>query len=77
FSLPHPELRLEGELWTSDGALGARFEQKLTGGLTHALNGFEITPEFPAGEGRLRLQLNGHEVSHRRIAFAGPEKESR
>lgn len=77
FSLPHPELRLEGELWTSDGVLGGRFEQKLSGGVTHALNGFEITPEFPAGEGRLRLQLNGHEVSHRRIAFAGPEKESR
>ena len=77
FSLPHPDLRLEGLLWTSAGELGARFEQKLAGGVTHALNGFEITAGFPPGEGRLILQLNGHEVMQRSVSYTGKNDPTR
>jgi hypothetical protein len=71
FSPLHSDLRLTGTLWTATGDQAAAFEQKLPGGVTYSLHGFEITPEFPAGEGQLVLQLNGHDVALRRVGFAG------
>jgi hypothetical protein len=71
FSPLHTDLRLTGRLWTAQGDQAADFEHKLPGGVTYSLNGFEITPEFPAGEGLLVLQLNGHDVATRRVGFAG------
>jgi hypothetical protein len=64
-------LRLTGTLWTAAGDQAADFDQKLAGGVTHSIQGFEITPEFPPGEGLLVVQLNGHDVATRRVGFAG------
>jgi hypothetical protein len=71
FSPVHGDLRLSGSLWTAAGDLAADFDQTLAGGVTHSIQGFEITPEFPAGEGLLVLQLNGHDVATRRVGFVG------
>lgn len=71
FSPLHDDLRLTGTLWTATGEQAADFEQKLPGGVTYSLHGFEITPEFAAGEGQVVLQLNGHDVALRRVGFAG------
>ena len=71
FSPRHSDLRLTGTLWTASGDLAAEFDRKLAGGMTYSLHGFEITPEFAAGEGQLVLQLNGHDVAVRRVGFAG------
>ena len=74
FSPLHNDLRLTGTLWTATGDQAADFEQKLPGGVTYSLHGFEITPEFAAGEGQVVLQLNGHDVALRRVGFTGADQ---
>lgn len=65
--LPHPSLLLEGLLIAPNGEEVARFSHRIASGVTHTLDGFELTAELPVGRYRVILQVEGVEFLEREI----------
>jgi hypothetical protein len=65
--MPHPAVELEGLLIAPDGRQCARFTHHFDAGFSYAINGFELTPELPAGAYRVILRVEDFVVAERRF----------